>query len=64
MPVLPGPVLMMPVLPGLLRTPLLHTRLLMPSKHAALDVAGTATAMALAPSSEHPKMTAERKANM
>jgi hypothetical protein len=35
----------------------------MPSKHAALDVAGPATAMALAPSSEHPKMTSERKAD-
>jgi hypothetical protein len=33
----------------------------MPSKHAALDVAGTAIAMALAPNSEHPKMTVERK---
>jgi hypothetical protein len=36
----------------------------MPSKHAALDVAGTAIAMALAPSSEHPKITVERKADM
>src|ERR1700676_5498387 len=63
-PVFRGPVLMMPVLPGLLRTPLLHTRLLIPSKHAALDVAGTAVAIALAPNSEHPKMTVERKADM
>ena len=40
--------------------PLLHTRLEMPSKQAAFDVAGTAMAMALAPSSEHPRMTVER----
>src|ERR1700738_1516919 len=60
MPVLPGPRLRMQVLPGLLRTPLLHTRLEMPSKHAAFDVAGTAMAMTPAPSSEHLRMTVER----